>query len=108
MKTSKLFGIPPNLLSIGYQELFPGSEADYSHASSAEVKDVQSFTSTPQYPFVSWCSVKAQGQLYFTFIFAFAFTIIPLRVQNKGIIMRRIKTLILIVHKVKWESYFHG
>jgi hypothetical protein len=26
-----------------------------------------SYTSTPQYAFMAWCSVKAQGQLYFTF-----------------------------------------
>jgi hypothetical protein len=28
---------------------------------------VWSYTSTPQYAFMAWCSVKAQGQLYFFF-----------------------------------------
>jgi hypothetical protein len=27
-------------------------------------KDEWSYTSTPQYAFMAWCSVKAQGQLY--------------------------------------------
>jgi hypothetical protein len=42
----------------------PGREADHSLLSSAEVKNVWKYTSTPQYAFVAWCSVKAQGQLY--------------------------------------------
>jgi hypothetical protein len=33
--------------------------------SSAKVKHVQIYISTPQYAFMAWCSVKAQGQLYF-------------------------------------------
>jgi hypothetical protein len=33
--------------------------------SSVEVKNACSYTSTPQYSFMAWCSVKAQGQLYF-------------------------------------------
>jgi hypothetical protein len=32
---------------------------------SAEVKNSWSYTSTPQYAFMAWYSVKAQGQLYF-------------------------------------------
>jgi hypothetical protein len=46
----------------------PGREADNSPPSSAEVKNAWSYTSTPQYDFVAWCSVKAQGQLYFFLI----------------------------------------
>jgi hypothetical protein len=42
----------------------PGHEADHSPPSSAEVKNVRSYTFTPQYPFMAWCSVKAQGQIY--------------------------------------------
>jgi hypothetical protein len=38
----------PGALSLGVKRL--GREADY--------------TSTPQYAFMAWCSVKAQGQLY--------------------------------------------
>jgi len=28
------------------------------------VKNVWSYTSIPQYAFMAWCSVEAQGQLY--------------------------------------------
>jgi hypothetical protein len=42
----------------------PGREADHSPPSSAEVKNAWSYTSTPQYAFIAWCSVEAQGQLY--------------------------------------------
>jgi hypothetical protein len=41
-------------------------EADPSHPSTAEVNNAWSYTSTPQYDFMTWCSVKAWGQLYFT------------------------------------------
>jgi len=40
------------------------SEADHSPPSSEEVKNVWSYTSTPQYAFMGWCSVTAQRQLY--------------------------------------------
>jgi len=33
----------------------------HSHPSSAEVKNAWSYTSTPQYIFMSWCSVKSTG-----------------------------------------------
>jgi hypothetical protein len=39
----------------------PGREADHSPPSSAEVKNTWSYTSVPQYAFMAWCSVKAQG-----------------------------------------------
>jgi len=42
----------------------PAREADHSSPSSAEVKNGRSYTSTPQYTSMAWCSVKAQGQLY--------------------------------------------
>jgi hypothetical protein len=42
----------------------PGGGADSSPPSSAEVKNAWSYTSTPQYAFMAWCLVKAQGQLY--------------------------------------------
>jgi hypothetical protein len=45
----------------------PGSEADNSPPSSAKVKNAWSYTSTPQYVFMAWCLVKAQGQLYVPF-----------------------------------------
>jgi hypothetical protein len=42
----------------------PGREADHSLLSSAEVKNAWSYTSTLQYAFTAWCSIKAHGQLY--------------------------------------------
>jgi hypothetical protein len=41
-----------------------GVWADHSPPSSAEVKNAWTYTSIPQYAFMEWCSVKAQGQLY--------------------------------------------
>jgi len=41
-----------------------GRDADHSPPSSAEVKNAWSCTPTPQYAFMTWYSVKAQGQLY--------------------------------------------
>jgi hypothetical protein len=45
-------------ISVGVRR--PGHEADRSPPpSSAEVKNAWSYTSTPQYTFMAWCSVKA-------------------------------------------------
>jgi hypothetical protein len=52
----------PGALSLVVKR--PGHEADHSSPSSAEVKNVWTSTSTPQYAFMTWCPVKAQGQLY--------------------------------------------
>jgi hypothetical protein len=52
----------PGALSLG--EKRPGREADHSSRSSAEVKNARTYTSPPQYAFMSWCSVKAQERLY--------------------------------------------
>jgi len=41
----------------------PGREADHSSLSSAEVKNVWSYTSTPQYVFTASCSVKHRDNL---------------------------------------------
>jgi hypothetical protein len=66
----RLWG-PPSLLSNGYQELFPwgvkwpGSEADHSPPSSAEVRMRGAIPPLPQYVLMARCSVKTQGQLYF-------------------------------------------
>jgi hypothetical protein len=43
-------------LSLGVKR--PGRKADYSAASSSEVKNAWSYTSTPQYTIMAWCSVK--------------------------------------------------
>jgi hypothetical protein len=52
----------PGTLSLGVKR--PGCEADHSSPSSAKVKNAWSYTSTPQYAFIAWCLVKAQGELY--------------------------------------------
>jgi hypothetical protein len=52
----------PGALSLGVKR--SGREADHSPPSGAEVKNEWSYVSTPQYVFMEWCSVKAQGQLY--------------------------------------------
>jgi len=55
---------PHNLLSNGYQGLFPWvikrswREADHSPPSSSEVKNAWSCTSTPHYVFMAWYLVK--------------------------------------------------
>jgi hypothetical protein len=46
-------------LSLGVKR--PGREADHSPPSSAEVKNAWSYTSTTQYAFMAWCSVKSTG-----------------------------------------------
>jgi hypothetical protein len=51
----------PGFLSLRVKR--PGCEADHSPPSSAEIKNAWSYTSIPQYTFMAWYSVKAQGQL---------------------------------------------
>jgi len=52
----------PGALSVGVKQ--PGCEADHSPPCGVEVKNVWSYTSTPQYAFMVWCSEKEQGHLY--------------------------------------------
>jgi hypothetical protein len=52
----------PGAISLGVKWL--GHKADHSPPSSAGVKNMWSYTSTPLYAFMVWCSVKAQEQLY--------------------------------------------
>jgi hypothetical protein len=49
----------PGALSLEVKR--PGLEADHSPPSSVEVKNASSYTSTPQYAFMAWCSVKSTG-----------------------------------------------
>jgi hypothetical protein len=49
---------PPIQWVPGLGEKLLGHEADHSHPSSAEVKNAWSYTSTPLYAFMTWCSVK--------------------------------------------------
>jgi len=46
----------PGALTPGIKQL--GHEADCSPPSSAKVKNACSYTSTPQYIFMVWCSIK--------------------------------------------------
>jgi len=41
--------------SLGVEQ--PGRQADHSLPSSAEVKNACSYTSSPQYVFMAWCSI---------------------------------------------------
>jgi hypothetical protein len=54
----------PGALSLGVKR--PGREADNSPPSSVEVKNAWSYTSTPQYVFMAWCSVKPRDNFTFT------------------------------------------
>jgi hypothetical protein len=63
-------GAHPASYSMGTRGFFPrikrpGREADHSLPSSAEVKECVELH--PQYAFIVWCSVKAQGQFYLAF-----------------------------------------
>jgi hypothetical protein len=60
----------PRALSLGVKR--PGHESDHSPPSSAEVKNVWSYTSTPQYTFMAWCFVQHRDNFTFTF-FTFTF-----------------------------------
>jgi hypothetical protein len=45
----------------------PGREADHTPPFSAEVKNAFSYTSTPQYFFVTWCVTKHKNNFISTF-----------------------------------------
>jgi hypothetical protein len=53
----------PGALSLGVKR--PGREADHSPHLVPRSKNEWSCTSILQYTFMAWCSIKAQGQLYF-------------------------------------------
>jgi len=50
----------PGALSPGVK--WPLREAEHSPPRSSEVRNAWSYTSTPQYAFMAWSSVQAQGQ----------------------------------------------
>jgi hypothetical protein len=61
------------VLSLGVKR--PGREADHSPPSSAEAKNVWSYTSTPQFVFIAWCLVKHRDNFtFFTFTFIKSFS----------------------------------
>jgi hypothetical protein len=65
-------GAHPASYPMGTRGSFPGGvgcEADHSPHLVPRLKNEWSYTSTLQYAFMAWCSVKAQGQLYLTFTF---------------------------------------
>jgi len=47
----------PGVPTLGVKR--PGREVDHSPPSSAEVKNEWSYTSTPQYAFMTWCKFLA-------------------------------------------------
>jgi hypothetical protein len=49
-------------LSLGVKR--PGREADHSPPYSTKIKNAWSYTSTPQYAFMAWCSVKKHRDNY--------------------------------------------
>jgi hypothetical protein len=55
--------------SLGEEQ--QGLEADHSPQTSAEVKNAWSYTSTPQYAFMAWCSLKKQHKDRFTLTLCF-------------------------------------
>jgi hypothetical protein len=66
----------PSLLSNGCPGLFPGAkcqgfEADHSPPTSAKVKKVWIYTSTPPYVFVAKCLVMHKDNCTFTLFFFF-------------------------------------
>jgi hypothetical protein len=72
----------PGALSLGVKRL--GCEADHTPPYSAKVKNTQKYTSTPQYAFMAWCSVKAQGQLYLLPLQCVMFTLLQLCLLEFG------------------------
>jgi hypothetical protein len=53
----------PGVVSVGIKR--PAREADHSPPSSAEVKNAWSYTSTPQYVFMTWYLVKNRDNFTF-------------------------------------------
>jgi len=51
----------PETLYLGVKR--PGREADDSPPSSAVVKNVWSYTFTPQHTFMAWCSAKSRSHM---------------------------------------------
>jgi hypothetical protein len=56
----------PGALSLGVKR--PGREADHSPPSSSEFKNACSYTSSPQYVFMTRCLVKHRANFTFTFM----------------------------------------
>jgi hypothetical protein len=72
----------PGALSLEVK--WPGCEADHSPPSSADVKNAWSYTSSPQYAFMAWCSDEAQGQLYLYAHKHISNTRYSIKVKSKG------------------------
>jgi hypothetical protein len=53
----------PRTLSLRIKRL--GRDADHKPTASAEVKNVLSYTSTPQYAFMAWCLIKHRDNFTF-------------------------------------------
>jgi hypothetical protein len=62
-------GAHPTSYPMGNRDSFPGGKAArewscHSPPSKVEIRNACSYTSTPQYAFMAWCSVEVEGQLY--------------------------------------------
>jgi hypothetical protein len=53
--------------ALSLEVKWPGRESDHSPPFSVEVKNAWRYTSTPQYAFMAWCSVKKENRNNFTF-----------------------------------------
>jgi hypothetical protein len=71
---------------LSLREKWPGYEADHSPPSSAKVKNAWSYTSTPQYAFMAWCSVKKHRDNFtFTFKAKLSLWLIKHHIMNTNI-----------------------
>jgi hypothetical protein len=68
------FQLVPGALYPGIKR--PGREGDRLRPSSAELKNVWSYISTPQYVFIAWCLVKHRDNFTFIIIIIIITTII--------------------------------
>jgi hypothetical protein len=65
--TQPLIQWVPGALSLGIKR--PGREAYHSPNLVPRSKNEWSYTSTPQYAFMAWCSAKAQGHIYYYYYY---------------------------------------
>jgi hypothetical protein len=56
----------PRAISLGVE--WQGRETDHSPQCTNKVKNVRSYTSTPQYAFMAWCLVKHRDNFNFTLL----------------------------------------
>jgi hypothetical protein len=103
---------PPNQWVPGplsLQVKWLGHEADHSPPPSAEVKNTWSHTFTPQYTFMAWCSVKAQGHYLLTFTFMGQYGLkLMVNVFFKTINFKSHKVILFHITKNYTQSSIYG